>query len=87
MLPLWHPVPGRDAIQREFGVTTNFFCFPYGRSDAAARAAVRAAGYLGATTTRRGLAKPGGNRFALPRISVSTRTKPAALLRRLRSAS
>ena len=80
-------VGSREAIQREFGVTTDFFCFPYGRSDAAARAAVRAAGYLGATTTRRGLAKPGGDRFALPRISVSTRTKPAALLRRLRSAS
>jgi len=80
-------VASRDAIAREFGVTSNFFCFPYGRSDAAVRAAVRAAGYLGATTTRRGLAKPGGDRFALPRLSVSTRTKPAALLRRLRRAS
>jgi len=74
----------REAIRREFGVTTNFFCFPYGRYDAAVKAAVRRAGYLAATTTRRGLASPQGDRFALPRISVSPRTKPAALLRRLR---
>ena len=80
-------VGSREAIAREFGVTPSFFCFPYGHHDADARAAVRAAVYLGATTTRRALAKPGGDRFALPRISVSVRTKPAALLRRLRSTS
>jgi peptidoglycan/xylan/chitin deacetylase (PgdA/CDA1 family) len=77
-------VGSREAIAREFGVATNFLCLPYGHVDAAVKAAVRAAGYLGATTTRRGLAAPGGDRFALPRISVSVRTKPAALLRRLR---
>ena len=77
-------VGSREAIMREFGVTTNFFCFPYGHYDAAVKAAVRRAGYLAATTTRRGLASPHGDRFALPRISVSARTKPAALLRRLR---
>ena len=80
-------VGSREAIQREFGVTTNFFCFPYGRFDAAAKAAVRAAGYLAATTTRRGVARPGGDPFELPRISVSPRTSPAALLRRLRTAA
>ena len=80
-------IGSREAIVREFGVTPNFFCFPYGHHDAAVRAAVRRAGYLGATTTRRALAKPGGDRFALPRISVSTRTSPAALLRRIRAAS
>jgi peptidoglycan/xylan/chitin deacetylase (PgdA/CDA1 family) len=73
----------REAIAREFGVTANFFCFPYGRYDAALKAAVRRAGYLAATTTRRGFASPEGDRFALPRISVSPRTTPAALLRRL----
>jgi peptidoglycan/xylan/chitin deacetylase (PgdA/CDA1 family) len=76
-------VGSREAIARQFGVTTNFLCLPYGHVDAAVKAAVRAAGYLGATTTRRGLAAPRGDRFALPRISVSVRTKPAALLRRL----
>ncbi len=74
----------RDAIAREFGVTPSFFCFPYGHADAAAEAAVRAAGYLAATTTRRGVASPRGDRFALPRISVSVRTAPSALLRAVR---
>ena len=80
-------IGSRDAIAREFGVTTSFFCFPYGHYDAAVEAAVLAAGYLAATTTRRGLASPAGDRFALPRISVSVRTRPAALLRRLRGHS
>ena len=80
-------VGSRAAIAREFGVTTNFFCFPYGRFDAAAKAAVRAAGYLAATTTHRGVASPGGDPFELPRVSVSTRTSPAALLRKLRAAA
>jgi peptidoglycan/xylan/chitin deacetylase (PgdA/CDA1 family) len=76
-----------EAIAREFGVTPTFFCFPYGHYDAAVKAAVRAAGYLGATSTRRRLAAPDADRFALPRISVSVRTRPAVLLRRLRGAS
>ena len=79
-------VGSREAIAREFGVTTNFLCFPYGHYDAAVQAAVRAAGYLAATTTRRGLASREADRFALPRISVSVRTTPAALLRRIRDA-
>jgi peptidoglycan/xylan/chitin deacetylase (PgdA/CDA1 family) len=77
-------VGSREAIAREFGVTANFFCFPYGRYDAAVQAAVRRAGYLAATTTRRAVASPDGDRFALPRISVSARTKPSTLLRRIR---
>jgi peptidoglycan/xylan/chitin deacetylase (PgdA/CDA1 family) len=80
-------VGSREAIAREFGVTPAFLCFPYGHADATVRAAARAAGYLGATTTRRGLASPTSNRFALPRISVSVRTPPAVLLRRIRAAA
>ena len=80
-------VGSREAIQREFGVTTDFFCFPYGRFDSAAKAAVRAAGYLAATTTHRGLASPGGDPYELPRVSVSPRTSPSALMRRLRAAA
>jgi peptidoglycan/xylan/chitin deacetylase (PgdA/CDA1 family) len=80
-------VGSQEAIAREFGVTPSFFCFPYGHYDAAVKAAVRAAGYLAATTTHRGLASPSRDRFALPRVSVSVRTKPAAFLRALRAAS
>jgi peptidoglycan/xylan/chitin deacetylase (PgdA/CDA1 family) len=75
-----------DEIAERLGVRPAFFCYPYGHVDARVEAAVRAAGYLAATTTRRGLAARGGNRFALPRISVSSRTTPRALLARIRAA-
>ena len=79
-------VDSRKAIERVFGVTPNFFCFPGGRVDDRAKAAVRAAGYLAATTTRPGVAAPGGDRYALPRIGVDGGMSPSALLRALRRA-
>jgi hypothetical protein len=48
----------------------NFFCYPAGRYDAAVVAAVQQAGYLGATTTTYGLARP-GDLFTLARVRVS----------------
>src|SRR3954471_13305005 len=74
----------RAALRRLFGVPVNFFCYPYGRNDAATRAAVDAAGYTGATTIVSGIARPSGDRLRLPRIVVRAGTTPARLLRRLR---
>lgn len=59
----------RVALQRMFGVPVAFFCYPAGRYDARVVAAVRAAGYLGATTTDPGLATA-GELFTLKRIRV-----------------
>lgn len=59
----------RAAIRREFRVPVDFFCYPVGRFDARVVAAVRAAGYLGATTTRYGLARP-GDLYTLDRVRV-----------------
>jgi peptidoglycan/xylan/chitin deacetylase (PgdA/CDA1 family) len=73
----------RRDLRRLFGVAVHFFCYPYGRADAAVRAAVRRAGYEGATTTHAGVARP-GEAFTLPRIGVGPRDTPARLLRRLR---
>jgi peptidoglycan/xylan/chitin deacetylase (PgdA/CDA1 family) len=73
----------RSDLRRRFGVAVNFFCYPYGRADAATRAAVRRAGYLGATTTHTGVARP-GEAMMLPRIGVGPKDTPARLLRRLR---
>ena len=56
-------------LQRRFHVPARFFCYPAGRYDARVIAAVRAAGYLGATTTRHGLAQPSAL-FELARIRV-----------------
>jgi peptidoglycan/xylan/chitin deacetylase (PgdA/CDA1 family) len=74
----------RAALRRAFDVPANFFAYPYGRFDATVQAAVRAAGFVAATTIRPGVATPGGDPYALRRIQVGPRTSPPALVRRLR---
>jgi peptidoglycan/xylan/chitin deacetylase (PgdA/CDA1 family) len=67
---LWREVDGsRLAIRRLFHVPVDFFCYPGGRYDARVIDAVRRAGYLGATTTTYGLARP-PRYFTLDRIRV-----------------
>ena len=48
----------------------NFFCYPAGRYDDTVVAAVQAAGYLGATTTNYGLARP-GDLYTLYRVRIN----------------
>jgi peptidoglycan/xylan/chitin deacetylase (PgdA/CDA1 family) len=59
----------RTMLQERFHQPVNFFCYPSGRFDDQAIQAVRAAGYLGATTTEEGLASK-GEMFTLKRIRV-----------------
>jgi peptidoglycan/xylan/chitin deacetylase (PgdA/CDA1 family) len=68
---LWHEVRGsRLELQRKFHIPVDFFCYPAGRYDARVIASVRRAGYLGATTTNYGLARP--RRFyELSRVRVN----------------
>ncbi|MDQ6915772.1 MAG: polysaccharide deacetylase family protein [Actinomycetota bacterium] len=61
----------RKQIQAQFGVPVSFFCYPAGRYDAKVIAAVKAAGFLGATTTQLGLARPAQDPYALPRVRVN----------------
>ena len=60
----------RMELRRAFRVPVNFFCYPAGRYDARVVAAVRRAGFLGATTTNYGLARP-PDYFTLARIRVN----------------
>ncbi|HEV8688446.1 MAG TPA: polysaccharide deacetylase family protein [Gaiellaceae bacterium] len=60
----------RQILLRRFDVPVDFFCYPSGRYDARVVAAVRAAGYLGATTTRYGLAA-GSEPYTLKRVRVN----------------
>jgi peptidoglycan/xylan/chitin deacetylase (PgdA/CDA1 family) len=72
----------RAEIRRRFGVTARFFCYPAGRYDAEVLAAVRAAGFEGATTTAPGLAawtEP----FILARVRVDRGDGSAGLARKL----
>jgi peptidoglycan/xylan/chitin deacetylase (PgdA/CDA1 family) len=78
----------RAELRRRFGVPVNFFCYPAGRYDDAAIAAVRAAGYLAATTTEPGLAEPDeAGRFTLPRVRVNNGLSGSALVGELASLS
>ena len=68
---LEHEVTGsRIALRHRFGVDVDFFCYPAGRYDARVIAAVRRAGFLGATTTIDGLAQR-DEPYELQRVRVS----------------
>jgi peptidoglycan/xylan/chitin deacetylase (PgdA/CDA1 family) len=68
----WTEIAGsRRILQREFGVPVDFFCYPSGRYDAAVVRDVQRAGYLAATTTRYGLARPSQGLYTLDRVRVS----------------
>ena len=74
----------RAELRRRFGVPVNFFCYPAGRYDAAAIAAVQAAGYLAATTTAPGLAQPDeADRYVLDRVRVNNGVSGSALVSQL----
>jgi peptidoglycan/xylan/chitin deacetylase (PgdA/CDA1 family) len=67
---LWQEVHGsRVDLQRMFHVPVDFFCYPSGRYDSRVIAAVRRAGYLGATTTNYGLARP-EDIYTLDRVRI-----------------
>lgn len=72
----------RAAIRRRFGAPADFFCYPAGRYDARVVAAVRAAGFLGATTVEYGLARP-SELFTLDRVRVDGSDGAAGLARKL----
>jgi peptidoglycan/xylan/chitin deacetylase (PgdA/CDA1 family) len=66
-----HEVAGsRTWIRRRFHVPVAFFCYPSGRYDARVVAAVRAAGFFGATIEGFGPASPRDGLLTLPRIRV-----------------
>ena len=75
----------RRALRATFGVPVSFFAYPYGRNDARVRAAVRRAGFLGATTIERRLASATADPFALGRVLVGANDSPSSLLRMVRT--
>jgi peptidoglycan/xylan/chitin deacetylase (PgdA/CDA1 family) len=75
----------RREIHRRFGVLPRFFCYPAGRYDAEAIAAVEAAGFEGATTTELGLASPYAGRFTLARVRIGRGDGAGGLARKLAS--
>ena len=74
----------RTQIRALLGGGAFFFSYPNGRLNAAVVAAVKAAGYIGATTTRAGFASP-RDLFRMSRIQVGRSMTGGDLLRRLRA--
>ncbi|MDP4604319.1 MAG: polysaccharide deacetylase family protein [Solirubrobacteraceae bacterium] len=78
-------VDSRKLLQEKFNVPANFFCYPAGKNDARVRAAVKAAGYKGATTVEPGVASKSDNPYELPRIRVNGTDSAATVAGRVRS--
>ena len=76
----------RTALERRFGAPVRFFSYPHGRWDARVRAAVRAAGFLAATTIRPGAVAPWDDPLTMRRIHVEPQMPPRTLLQRLAAA-
>jgi peptidoglycan/xylan/chitin deacetylase (PgdA/CDA1 family) len=72
----------REAIRKRFHVPVNFFCYPAGRYNDTVIAAVQAAGYLGATTTNYGLARP-DDLYTLARVRINGTDSLSAFAQKL----
>jgi len=70
----------RVLLRRRYHVAVDWFSYPSGHYDETVVAAVRRAGYVGATTVVRGWARPGADRYRLPRLRVLADTSPEALV-------
>ncbi|RMH94172.1 polysaccharide deacetylase family protein [Lysobacter pythonis] len=64
-------VESRTALGRLAGHEIAHFCYPYGDHTERTVELVRRAGYESAVTTRRGVARAGGDPLRLPRISIN----------------
>ena len=76
----------KDTLHSRYNVPVNWFAYPGGHYDANVVAAVRAAGYVGATTFNPGWASPQGDRYRLPRIVVQGGMSASQLLSQISSA-
>jgi peptidoglycan/xylan/chitin deacetylase (PgdA/CDA1 family) len=76
----------RQMLQSTYGVPVNWFSYPSGDYNPTVTAAVRAAGYVGATTVNQGWASAQQDRFRLPSLPVTAGTTPAQLLAQIASA-
>jgi peptidoglycan/xylan/chitin deacetylase (PgdA/CDA1 family) len=75
----------RRWLRRAFGVPVDFFAYPAGRYNPTVEAAVRAAGFRGASTTQPGQATRAGDPYALPRVRVTPAMSPGQLVAQVRA--
>ncbi len=66
----------RRELEDRLACEVRHFCYPYGRFDATHRQMVQQAGYITATTTRRGRAQPSDDFYTLRRVLVAQASTP-----------
>jgi peptidoglycan/xylan/chitin deacetylase (PgdA/CDA1 family) len=76
----------RQTLRSRYGVAANWFSYPLGHYNATVIAAVRSAGYVGATTVNPGWASGQQDRYRLPRLPVAGGTTASQLLAQIASA-
>ncbi|MDO8767176.1 MAG: polysaccharide deacetylase family protein [Burkholderiaceae bacterium] len=64
----------KRELEKALGCDVRHFCYPYGRFDLAHSEMARQAGYITATTTRRGRIQSGDDSYTLRRIMVARAT-------------
>ena len=70
-------------LEDHLGGAARTFCYPYGGVNERTPALVRQAGFMGACTTKSGVARPGSDPFLLPRVTVAYRDDVLGFLYRL----
>jgi peptidoglycan/xylan/chitin deacetylase (PgdA/CDA1 family) len=66
----------KTEFEQRLGAEIRHFCYPYGRFNERHQHMVRDAGYVTATTTRRGRVAENDDQFALRRVLVAKSTDP-----------
>ncbi|MDA8326867.1 MAG: polysaccharide deacetylase family protein [Nitrospiraceae bacterium] len=75
----------KRAIEEKLGRPVEFFCYPYGDYNGDVLREVREAGFLGATTVKRGFTFKGDDPFELKRVPVWLNTWPLSFIYKLHS--
>lgn len=70
-------------LEHMLGAEVRHFCYPYGWFRPEHEKMVREAGYISATSTRRGRVQAGDNPYALKRIMVARATNPLQFLMKI----
>ena len=76
----------KAELEQAIGCEVRHFCYPYGWFSTEHEEMVRDAGYVTATTTRRGRVCTGDNTYALRRIMVARATNPLQFFMKIATA-
>jgi peptidoglycan/xylan/chitin deacetylase (PgdA/CDA1 family) len=76
-------VESKVALEAMLGTEVRHFCYPYGRFEPKHAVMARSAGYVTATTMRRGRVDSARDRWLLPRVMVACATNPWQMLLKL----